>query len=143
MYNPDKYNTYYNTKLNYCFPINFECCRKDYMENKEMPTYTMDYEDTTSIPFTVESRYCGYEIQITIYNFRQEEVYWTSTVAQDNMLYLDINYETSSKILKPGIYYVKMQVIRYINSDENLHPEDTDICVNTIMPADACKIYVR
>ena len=78
----------------------------------DIPTYEMDYGDTAVVPFLVDADYSQYMINVILYNFRYEEIFSTTMYPdENNQVYLTINAEMSSSMLKRGRYYCRIQAM--------------------------------
>ena len=131
----DMYDTFEEKSIPYCYPFRFTKDKLDYMESNSAPTYTMDVGDSAVFPFIIDDKYKNYQILLTVYNFRFEEVYAEYfLVCPDNKIYFCVNSELSSEIFKHGIYYCRLQAIL-----RNEFCEDT--C--TLIHPEDCIIYVR
>jgi len=131
----DMYNTFDKECIPYSYPFSFRGNNKfDYMENKNLPVYEMDYEDTTVIPFCIGEPFRDHYINIIVYNFRYEEIYRENHIVdEDGKVRFQITSMMSSNIFKRGRYFVRIQAEYSDEEYENvctlIHPSDCVIRV--------------
>lgn len=132
MRNKDMYETFNNFDFNYGYECG--CNRPD----PSISTYDMDFEDTTILPFYIDTPWQDHLIILNIFNFRHEIVFQTGYQYpdEDGRVYLHIDQQVSHEIFKPGIYYCQVQAIKIVN-DGSFEQ------ISTLLSASDCMIHVR
>lgn len=137
MYN-DIYETFDDEQFRYHYPLNFDTRRKDYLKPLDFPIVTWDFEDTIKISFKISPEYREYVINITVYNFRFEQVYEVSETPQEHdVVQLVIDSNLSKTVFRKGLYYCRLQAVRQIDGEED-HEE-----LITIMSANQCGFQIK
>lgn len=142
----DIYTEYSNDDFDYYYPTSFDNRNKCYLISRYTPKAMWDYGDTVTIIFnihetnlTVEeiANIDGKKLLITFYNERYEKLdfqYENDAQIQTSVF---IDYETSMKQFKRGVYHCMVQLITY---------EDNEIDIaqmQTILPMEDCSFYVQ
>lgn len=125
----DMYNDYSDKHIPYLYHTIF---------NRDVnASFEWGCGDTTTLYFNFEfdefdqnPTWEGKTIEISIQNFRYEEVFKTEVEANDNVaIYIDAE---TSKIFSRGIYYCTAKVIDSVTGS-----------IQTVIGANDCMIYVR